>query len=225
MIITLDGPTASGKSTIACALAYKLNGLYVSSGLFFRFLGFCAVQDGFTCEQLINLPDTHIKKYLNPEQFNYCYTNNCPAVIYNTCDITKELKSAPIDQAASCLGLNIHARQYVTEYQRALAERTPILVADGRDCGTHVFPQAEYKFFITAALEVRARRWQSDQKKHNHDFTLQESISSVQERDTRDSSRAHAPLVPASDAYTIDTTEFSVDQAVEQILAIIHNTQ
>ena len=225
MIITLDGPTASGKSTIACNLAHKLNGLYVSSGLFFRFLGFCALQDGFTCEQLTNLSDTYIKKYLNSEHFNYCYTDNCPTVIYNTHDITKELKAAPIDQAASCLGLNTHARHYVTEYQRALAERTPLLVADGRDCGTYVFPQAEYKFFITAALEIRARRWQADQAKHGHYCTLQESIASLQERDTRDSSRVHAPLVPAPDAYTIDTSKLSVDQAVEQILALIHNAQ
>ena len=221
MIITLDGPTASGKSTVACLLAQKLNCPYINSGLLYRFLGFCALKQSFALEQLATVPAEFIQACISTEQFDYCFKNGCPRIIYNVCDITDQLKTACIDQAASCIALNNAARVCVTKYQHAFAQHSALLIADGRDCGTQVFPHAAYKFFITAALEIRAQRWRAEQAKRQIFISLHESIACIQERDTRDITRAQAPLILASDAYVIDTSTYTPEHVVEIILSTI----
>ena len=201
MIITLDGPTASGKSTLARLLADTLSAYYLNTGLTFRAVAYVLSNESTITPALIN---SLLKELL------YTYTREQGIIItYQNKPITHLLKTPQIDQAASRLATNKDVREALLTYQRSLAHHKTT-IADGRDCGTVVFPQAAYKFFITASEAVRAQRWQQD----HPTYTFEEALSLIQQRDHRDSTRLLAPLKPAPDAQIIDTSNLSIDQAL-----------
>lgn len=223
MIITIDGPAASGKSTVARAVAEKLSIYYLNTGLLYRALGYILVDTyGYTSEQLANPDEQLVKSIFDTERFVYCYTEASKEhICIDHIDITGELKKPAVDRYASIVSANPMVRLFVLGYQRSFAQNAS-LVADGRDAGSRVFPNAEFKFFLTAPLDVRAARWQKDQERRGFDVSLNDSIEEVALRDERDSSRAHAPLVITEDAQIINTSDCTIEQVIDRILKHIN---
>ncbi len=218
MIVTIDGPTASGKSTVARELAKRLGITYINSGLLFRALAYLAETKHLTLNsESLN----HILTLGKESILRYCYTQEQGAqVFYQDEDITPLLKTPSMDQLASKIALDPQVREVIALYQQKLAQ-THSVIAEGRDCGTVIFPQADYKFYITASLDVRAQRWQKDQEKKGAHYTLKESKHFVEERDTRDSERSLAPLAIPVGAQVIDTSTMTIGQVIDTCLAFI----
>ncbi len=222
MIITIDGPVASGKSTIGRILAHKLNYYYLCSGLLYRALGYVLVNhSGYTLEMLPRITQKDIDAVFSDTCFSYQYDElNNERIFFDNKDITHLLKDRSIDKIASIVSVNNEIRHWITNMQHDIAAHHNI-VTDGRDMGSVVFPQAEYKYFITASVEVRAERWRKDQEKYGNIFSLQEAIAIITDRDERDKTRTIAPLIVPSGAITIDTSELNVEQTIEKVLKYI----
>lgn len=223
MIITIDGPAASGKSTIGRMVADKLNLFYLYSGLLYRA---CA----YILHEQKKLKQYSEKATISREQaevdlklhlLEYIYTSDHGIVImYNNQQITEHLGKPEISSYASIISTQSSIRTLLTNMQRDLAQNKNI-VADGRDCGTHVFPDAEIKFFLTASQDIRAIRLQkalaSEGKKYTHDEVLKQ----IADRDFRDKSRAIAPLEPAHDALIVDNSLLTIAETFELFLNVI----
>ncbi|MGC2310504.1 MAG: (d)CMP kinase [Candidatus Babeliaceae bacterium] len=215
MIITIDGPTASGKSTIARLLAKKWSFYYINSGFLYRALAYLLYTDyAYQLADLHNADLALCRDLLLGNGFSYIYENGQVHVFFKGNNITPFLKSPLMDQAASLLSINAMVRALINEYQRLLAQRNSV-IADGRDCGSIVFPQADYKFFLTALLEVRAQRWCKEQALHGNIISPEACKKAVQERDARDMQRPYAPLEIAPDVISVDNSEWTVEQTVK----------
>jgi cytidylate kinase len=219
MIITIDGPTASGKSTIAKLLAEQLDVMYINSGLMYRATAYVLRQKKIPISHDKHLSKGQVTALF--QEIEYSYTKDKgPILRWNGQAITHLLKTADIDLASSVVALQPIVRQDILDYERRLADAQDV-IADGRDCGTVIFPQAEHKFYITASLEVRALRWQRDQLKEGKQFTLDECMQIVGERDRRDAEREISPMKPADDALIIDTSTMTVQDVITELITII----
>lgn len=214
MIITIDGPTASGKSTIARKLALKLGITYINTGLLFRAIAYLV-----NIKHDINLNELLLESKENPLQYRYSQEHGAQ-IFYNDTEITPLLKTELMDLLASRIALNEDVRGCIEHYQKQLA-CTQSVIADGRDCGTIIFPHADYKFYITARLEVRASRWQQDQEKKGFHYSLNECKKLLEERDLRDSTRTLAPLAIPHGALIIDTSTMNIEEVITTCLAEI----
>lgn len=222
MIITIDGPAASGKSTVAQAIAQSLHIYYLSSGMLYRALSSCLLHHlDITLEQLKDC-DIQIDSHcLNALHYNYDVQTGVLKIIVDGKDITPCLKEPFIDKAASLVGENKNARIFLLDIQRKLANKHD-LVAEGRDAGSVVFPNATIKFYLTASVEVRARRWLNDQiKLGNTTLTMEKALHIIMERDERDMNRPHAPLAVYPDNIIIDNSALDLDQTLALMLSII----
>ena len=220
MIITIDGPTASGKTTIARMLAQKLGYYYLSSGLLFRGLAYALVHDFFyTPEQLQNPREQDIKKAIS--QINYSYdAQNGEQLLINGKNIMQELRSQAISQYSSIIATNAQIRSALAAAQHRIADHHN-LVAEGRDMGSIIFPHAKIKFFLTASLDIRAARWQQDQKAKGTEISLDEARTEIKTRDERDANRALAPLCIPEGAIIIDDSDLDKQQVLEEMVAQI----
>ncbi len=223
MIITIDGPAASGKSCTARCLAQKLGYYYLYSGMLYRACAYVLLKHGgYSKAQLAHIKPGIVSGLFNVHRIRYLYTaRDGEKVFFDECDITPHLKTPAIDDASSLLGLNKAIRQAVSMVQHAIGTHENI-VADGRDMGTVIFPHAEIKFFLTASVEERARRWQASQEKSERHFTLPEAHAILTERDQRDTIREHAPLAVAPDAIMIDNTFLSAQETCERMEALVY---
>lgn len=221
MIITIDGPVASGKSTTAQALAHALSIAYFSSGYLYRALSFLLhEQCGLSLDAIAQLTPEDIIACMREHRLEFTLTANGFSIMCDGKEITPHLKTVSLDQLTPLVSKYAAIRQVVLQIQRDLARNTSFII-DGRDCGTVVFPQAEYKFFIIADQLVRAQRWLHDQQKKDSTLTLAQAIAFVAQRDNTDLTRTLSPLKKATDAYIIDSTFLSSEQVVDQCLAII----
>jgi len=222
MIITIDGPTASGKTTIARLLAQKLGYYYLSSGLLFRGLAYCLVHDFlYTHEQMNNPRENDIISILNPSLFCYSYDpEKGEQLIVGGKNITHELRGQALSQYSSIIATNPVVRQKLADYQYTVAQAHNV-VAEGRDMGSAIFPHASIKFFLTASLGVRASRWQHDQKKKGNDITFEQACSEIAIRDERDASRAMAPLCIPDGAIIIDDSHLTEQNVLEKMIEVI----
>jgi CMP/dCMP kinase len=155
-------------------------------------------------------------------KFVYVYDDHGASVYYGDENITALLKDAHIDQAASIMGTNSDVREIVLIWQRAIARERSV-VLDGRDAGSVVFPQADYKFFLTALPEVRAQRWRAAQAEKGNMFSDECALQEVLQRDERDERRAVAPLTIAPGATIIDSSLLSIDEVIQDMMKIIEN--
>ncbi len=210
---------ASGKSTVARLLAEQTKSFYINSGLLFRALAFLLLEKRVQPESILH--DLPALTQFVKECLFYSYNPKTgPVVSYKNLIITPFLKTSAVSSAASILATESTVRQVFLTYQRTLAENHDV-VADGRDCGTVVFPAASFKFFITAHVTVRAQRFQQDKERHNVALSLEESIALVHERDTRDSMRIYAPLKPSSDSCILDNSSLTIQETLDCILSLI----
>lgn len=220
MIITIDGPTASGKSTIASLVAEKLGFYYISSGILFRALAYILSCENKYSPDFSNVKESDLSFY-SGDRIVYHYCPNAGAQVFFDCnDITPFLKTSVIDRYASLIAVNPHVRKQLLKLQHTIAQKHNVVV-EGRDSGSVVFPHADIKFFLTASVRVRARRWKHDQEKHHKKFTLAQAIKHISERDMRDQSRAIAPLIIPPDAIIIDNSDMTLPETLQVIIAAI----
>jgi len=230
MIITIDGPVASGKSSLAREIANKLGIYYLNSGLLYRGLAFILINKfGYDDEELKNVNADDIDLIL--QELKYSFNGQNESIMYQDVNITPFLKTPHIDQIASILSEDKQARLLLLDYQRNFAQAslkaTPGaakqngLVTDGRDCGSVVFPNADVKIFLTASIQVRALRWQHDMELKGLQYSLQECEQIISERDKRDQRREIAPLIIPNDAIILDNSNLTQEETFDKAFEII----
>jgi len=215
LIITIDGPSGVGKGTIAKALSASLDLHLLDSGSIYRLAGLASIKAGVRPSDISAME--HLCRNLDIEFVDD--GRQTLAVMLDGRDVTAEIRDETIAKRASEIAVIGAVRNALMQRQRDFAQ-PPGLVADGRDMGTVVFPQAQAKFFLTADAKVRAGRRYKQLLPTNPDIELSAILRDIQSRDRRDAQRAVAPLKPASDAIAIDTSNLNV----EQVLSIIRQT-
>ncbi len=222
MIITIDGPTASGKSTVAELLAKKLGFYYLNTGALYRAVSYLLVlRCGYTEQNLVDVKEADVRLCVQLSSLDYTYDAQYGwKVYYDRIDITSFLKDCSVDRYVAVISPIPFVRLLVTEVQHAFAKKYDAVI-EGRDSGSVVFPHADYKFYLTANLTVRAARWQVDQKKRGNIFTLDQAVKLVEERDIKDLSRHNSPLAVPKDAQVVDNSDLSVEATVNYLYSVI----
>ncbi len=216
-ILTIDGPSGSGKGTIARAVADKLGWHLLDSGALYRAVGYAAGMAGLDlsdAEAVTRCAQTMKIRFRDPKD------GGETRAIVNGHDATDELRTETAGAAASAIAAIPSVRQALVDLQLSF-RRPPGLVADGRDMGTVIFPDAPYKVFLTASASERAKRRYKQLKEKGLDVTLASLLHEIEARDARDASRAVAPLKPAADAVVVDTTGISIEQVVAKVLDLL----
>ncbi|MCD4818798.1 MAG: (d)CMP kinase [Candidatus Cloacimonetes bacterium] len=210
-VIAIDGPAASGKSTTAKLLAKKLKYVYIDTGAMYRA---CALE---TILKNISLKDEKsLQIMLDSIRIDILYSDKGNILLLNGDDVTKRIREADITKLSSEIAVIGIVRTKMVDLQREIGKNGGVIM-DGRDIGTVVFPQADYKFFIVADVEVRAyRRW-IEAKEKGEILILSDVEKELNWRDQNDSNREISPLKKADDALEIDTTNLSVTEQVELI--------
>lgn len=209
-VIAIDGPAASGKGTVAARLARALGFVYLDSGALYRLVALQAERLGVSFDEgaaLARVASSLDVRFDDGE-------------IWLAGDrVTDAIREEAIGSGASRVAAHPELRQALLERQRAFL-RPPGLVAEGRDMGTVVFPQAALKIFLTATAEARAERRHKQLMEKGLGANIQTLLQEIQQRDERDSARTAAPLKPAEDAVILDTTELGIQQVVDRILLL-----
>ncbi len=214
--MTIDGPSGSGKGAISKALAAELGWHYLDSGCLYRLLAFAALQADISLDDeasLVELAERMRSTYLLP-------TADCPAVLLDGVDVNAGLRTEAAGNAASRIAVLPAVRTALLEWQRQYRQ-PPGLVADGRDMGTVVFPDANLKLFLTAAPAVRAERRYKQLINMGEKADLAELVREVEARDKRDSTRQAAPLKPAADAILLDNSDATEAATLAQVLGLV----
>ncbi len=224
MIITIDGPSVSGKTTVARMLARHLQYQYLASGLLFRGLAYALTHAlHYTESTLAHATFDDIAAALSPQIFKYEYSCQVgERLFFKGTDITALLADEKIGMGASLIGSNPFARAGLAALQHAIADNKNT-VTDGRDAGSVIFPCAAFKFFLTASLEERAMRWQKNQQAKGRAISIEQAHSEISERDARDSNRPVAPLRVPEGAVIIDSSGLRAEQVLQKMLDVIEN--
>jgi cytidylate kinase len=212
-VITIDGPTASGKGTITRLLAQRLGWHFLDSGALYRLVALAATKHGIAFDDVESLQP--LAAHLDV-QFVTDDGAEEMAVLLEGEDVTLELRTETCGDGASQVAAIPEVREALLARQRAFRE-PPGLVADGRDMGTVVFPDAVVKIFLTASAEERARRRYNQLKDKGLSVTMRTLLDEIAARDARDRDRAASPLVPAEDAVVLDSSELNIDQVVDHL--------
>jgi cytidylate kinase len=214
-VIAIDGPSASGKGTVARKVAQALGFHFLDSGALYRLVGLAALRRGVELDS----PEAvaRIARDLDA-------VFRDAAICLDGRDVTDAIRAEPVSAAASRVAALEPVRRALLERQRAF-RKAPGLVADGRDMGSVVFPDAALKIFLTATPAERARRRYNQLMAKGMSASMSALLQEIRERDVRDSQRAAAPLLKCSDAIELDTTHMSVDEAVAQVLAWYNNNR
>ena len=213
-VITIDGPSGSGKGTVAVRIAEKLGFTLLDSGALYRSVGIAALRGGIDLRDHQQIAE--LARHLNIE-FG---VSSPDSVWLDGEDVSLEIRTDIGSELASQIGAIPAAREAL--YERQLAFRkAPGLVADGRDMGTVVFQDAIIKIYLTARPEERAQRRYKQLIDKGIDASLPDLLRDLKERDARDSERPISPLKPAKDAVVLDTTDLNIDQVVEQVLDLV----
>lgn len=220
-VVTIDGPAGSGKGTIAQSVARQLGWHILDSGALYRLVALAAIKRGLVLENLSKVDEDQLGEIA--QQLNVVFKPKPEGgvrILLDNHDVTREIRSEACGSGASRVAAVSKVRSALLERQRRFLE-PPGLIADGRDMGTVVFPQAGVKIFLTATADIRARRRQLQLKEQGIDANLTGLIRDIEIRDKRDRERQDAPLKPAPDALIIDTGKMSIDEVSEQVLDAI----
>jgi len=210
-IITLDGPAGAGKSTLAKSLAKELGFKFLDTGAMYRTVALASLRE-------LPFPpdDTKLKVILK----NLNYHTEDSRVFLNNEEVTETIRTKETTEASGVIASNPLVREKLVEMQRQAALGKKI-VCEGRDQGTVVFPAAQCKFFLTASPEVRAKRRFEELKSKGVNASMDELVTSMRTRDERDSSRTVGPLVAASDAILVDTSNLSASEVLDKLLEVV----
>lgn len=212
LIVTIDGPAASGKSTVARLLAEHLGASFLDTGAMYRAVTLAAMQAG------INMSNQEkLLEILGERKFQFIIKKNKMVVSIDGVDVTDQIRAPEVTANAKHIACAPKVRAKLVEMQRQFAAGEDKIVTEGRDQGTVAFPNARLKFYLTAQAIERAKRRAKDEGRTTQD-EIEQMQKDIEERDTSDQNRAFGPLTPAADAVVIDTTDSSVEEVVEELL-------
>jgi CMP/dCMP kinase len=215
MIVAIDGPSGAGKSTLAKRIAKELRFTYLDTGAIYRALALKILRRG------VDLDDTAaLNAIVNDSDIDLRGRNGQLEVFLDGEDVSAAIRTPEVSQMASKASAIAMVRRRLLDLQRALGRRDNV-VAEGRDIGTVVFPEAQVKIYLDASIEERARRRCDELRAAGREVTLAETISEMEERDKRDSQRDIAPLRKADDAFALDSSGLTADGVAEKVLQII----
>ena len=204
MIIAVDGPAAAGKGTLARALARHYQFHFLDTGALYRMVGLAVLSKG--------------DKPQDPSAALAAARSLKPDLVRD-----EDLRSEEVGEAASIVAADLRVRDALLGFQREFAAKRPGTVLDGRDIGTVVCPHAEAKIFVTASPEIRAQRRHAELAERGAAPSFTAVLAEIRARDERDRSRAHAPLIPAADAYVLDSTDLTREEALAAAIAYVES--
>lgn len=209
--IAIDGPSATGKSTLAKALAKELSFIYIDTGAMYRAVGLYNIRKNIDLnneDDVVNtLKDISIDiKYIDKEQ----------RIFLNGEDVSSQIREEKVGMAASIVSTYKKVREVLVDLQRSLANVQNVIM-DGRDIGTVVLPNASLKIFLTASSEERTKRRYLELKEKGKDVSIEDVAKELKERDERDTKRANSPLTKAEDAVLVDTTNMNIEKTIKHI--------
>jgi cytidylate kinase len=216
MIIAIDGPSGAGKSTLGRLIARELNLLYLDTGAMYRAAALAVIESGVSTTD-----EQAVARVVKQADINLEGDPDSLQVMLNGRDVSQKIRSEEVSHSASVISTISEVRRTLVNRQREMGQRAGGVVLDGRDIGTIVFPQADIKFFLTAAPEERAQRRYDEDRLKERDATFEETLADINTRDRRDSTRNDSPLVIADDAIVIDSTELSIEEVFGRMMETV----
>ncbi len=213
--VAIDGPSGAGKSTIARIVATELGFVYVDTGALYRTVGLAVLRRGIDPHDV-----AAVEPLLSELQVSLGYADGTQRVFLNGEDVSDSIRTPEVSMAASAVSALPPVRQFLFDLQQDTARRNNVIM-DGRDIGTVVLPFADVKIFLSASAEDRARRRFEELQAKGAAVTFDEVLRDMKERDYNDSHRAAAPLRPAEDAVSVDTTGNTLEQSIALIKTLI----
>ena len=218
MIITIDGPAASGKSTVARLLAERLGISFLDTGSMYRAVTLAAIEAGVDMSDEEKLLDV-----LDSRKFQFAVREGRMEVCIDGVDVTEQIRLPEVTANARYIASKVKLREKLVEMQRQFALKEGKIVTEGRDQGTVAFPDADVKFYLTANTAERARRRQADLQAAACKENLEQVQRAIIERDKSDEERTIGPLKPAEDAIVVDTSDLSIEEVVDQLLSFVED--
>ena len=215
MIVAIDGPAASGKSTTAKMVAKKLEMTYLDTGAMYRAVTLALLRSNTDLDDYDS-----VCKVVDELELDIYDKGSKTIVKLDGEDVSQEIRSMPVTENVSAVSAMKYVRQTMVEIQRNIGKKTNCVV-EGRDIGTVVFPDAEFKIFMVADVNMRAERRFKDLHEMGESRSFQDVLADLKRRDEKDSTRAYSPLQKADEAIEIDTSMLSIDQQVEKIINLV----
>jgi cytidylate kinase len=216
MVITIDGPAASGKSTVARLVAQKLGASFLDTGAMYRAVTLAAIKAGIDMSD-----EKKLLGVIRTSKFQFSVKDGLMRVSMDGVDVTDEIRSPEVTEKSRYIASAAMVREKLVQMQRQFAAGKEKIVTEGRDQGTVAFGDADMKFYLLADVAERARRRQAELLAKGDTANLEEIQRAIEERDKSDQMRAVGPLKPAEDAIIIDTTDLSIEEVVEKILGFV----
>src|SRR5438270_13912528 len=218
LIIAIDGPSGSGKSTLGRMLARKLGLLYIDTGSMYRAVALAVI------ESTVNeSDDTAVGSLAERIEIDLGGDPDSLNVSLNGRDVSDRIRDEDVTEVSSIVSTIPAVRRAMVKRQRQLGRRGAVM--NGRDIGTIVFPDADVKFFLDAAVEERAERRLAEEREHNPEATYEQTLADITERDRRDMTRADSPLIAAKDAIVIDSSGQSIAEVFQRMMRIVQEKQ
>ena len=215
MIVAIDGPAASGKSTTAKMVAKKLEMTYLDTGAMYRAVTLALLRSNTDLDDYDS-----VCQVVDELELDIYDKGSKTIVKLDGEDVSKAIRSMPVTENVSAVSAMKYVRQTMVEIQRNIGKKTNCVV-EGRDIGTVVFPDAEFKIFMVADVNMRAERRFKDIREMGENRSFQEVLADLKRRDEKDSTRAYSPLQKADEAIEIDTSMLSIDQQVRKIINLV----
>ena len=217
--VAIDGPAGAGKSTIAKSVAAELNFIYVDTGAMYRAIALYLIRNGIKAEE-----SAKISEKCKEAQVSIQYVDGKQVVLLNGEDVNPYIRTEEVGNMASASSTNPDVRAQLLDLQRDLAAKNDVIM-DGRDIGTNILPGAQVKIYLTASIEVRAKRRYNELIAKGLECDLKEIEKDIAERDERDMNREIAPLKQAEDAVFLDTSDMGIEEVKNTIIDLIRSKQ